>query len=475
MIAVTIGRTFLKAYNEKFSTSYGPQDFFDEVFFELFFNSTKYMQWVTNSPFVQGVSSKDGKHKGNATEEERLVKLEELHKKIENGDCDASIAIGFPASEAKDYATTSGQVTDLDLKMSQEDIYYSWIGGGFSIGVAGGYSIFFDYPEVLLDIFEGWKVYRQFLNDEVLEVPANKLSTWNGQWLGFRYDPKAYREDFDFVTLQNEKIFKVDETKIEIGTIPWTRLFFSFSKQYPNETFMGYLFSLGQTNKTLGFFPFYFQKAKNLNQLYKRLFGEQAALEQAKDYEEIFGGLHIVRASEFGAFGLRALEPKDLRKYYGNDKVLKFKIPPLKQKANEKDDEFALRTQKKNKKEYENTIYFRTYKTWLLAMITKNKKEELAYTEKTAAALHKYRARTKKTDRINLINNDLLGAKTKKSFITALTTVLQEVAKDNLSAEEKEAEYTLYRELRDRVYLMSTEDFGYFVVLLKFDFSYLDK
>lgn len=89
--------------------------------------------------------------------------------------------------------------------------------------------------------------------------------------------------------------------------------------------------------------------------------------------------------------------------------------------------------------------------------------------------MHKYRARTKKNDRINLINNDLLGAKTKKAFITALTTVLQEVAKDNLSAEEKEAEYTLYRELRDRVYLMSTEDFGYFVVLLKFDFSYLDK
>ena len=54
---LTIGRIFLEAYNEKNGTSYDAKKFFIEVYYPLFFDSTKYLQWVQNSPFVQGLRS----------------------------------------------------------------------------------------------------------------------------------------------------------------------------------------------------------------------------------------------------------------------------------------------------------------------------------------------------------------------------------------------------------------------------------
>ena len=53
MITNLIGRTFLEAYNNKYQKNYSPKDFFEQEYFEVFFDHVKYMQWVTNSPFVQ--------------------------------------------------------------------------------------------------------------------------------------------------------------------------------------------------------------------------------------------------------------------------------------------------------------------------------------------------------------------------------------------------------------------------------------
>lgn len=81
MIAATIGRKFLLAYNRKFGTHYDAKTFFTEQYFPLFFDHEKYMQWVTNSPFVQGI--KKGKC---LTAVERREKLRILQEKIERDD-----------------------------------------------------------------------------------------------------------------------------------------------------------------------------------------------------------------------------------------------------------------------------------------------------------------------------------------------------------------------------------------------------
>ena len=464
MISISIGRTFLSAFNKKYDQSYTSKEFFETIFFDLFFNHPKYMLWHTNSPFVQ---MKKGQKPHLLSEAERMEKLNDLVAKIRSGDRDASTAIGFPASETSEFATTSGLVSDLDIPAGESEIYYSWIGAGLGIGVAGGYSIFFNEPDILLYIYEGWQVYRRFLNDDTLgKLAPNKINSWNGQWLAWRCDPK-FNPGFDFAFLDNLHMFTKDtKGEIFIDTIKWSRLFFKLSKKFPDQTLMGYVFSLGQTNKTLGFFPFYFQQAQKIIHFYKRLFGENDAIKDSRAYEEMFG-THIKRACELGAIGLQALQPGDLKTYFNQGKMPDFKkavVSP--RKKGETDEAFLIREQNSSHKDYEKVILFRTYKTWLVAMLTKNKEDMLDYTGELAGALHAYRGQGGKNEHKNLIEKELLVAASKKKFIDALAVVVKDVRSEDLET---------IRELKKRVHLMTSEDFGYFVVLLRFDYAYEDR
>lgn len=153
MITTIIGKTFLKVYNELFGKDYSAKEFFVKEYFELFFNHPKYMQWVTNSPFVQ---MKKGQKPELLSTDERLEKLMNLHEKVSEEVADASFAIGYPASESEDFASTSGLVSDIITTADEEDIYFSWIGSGLGIGVAGGYNLLIDDATILMEIYEGW-------------------------------------------------------------------------------------------------------------------------------------------------------------------------------------------------------------------------------------------------------------------------------------------------------------------------------
>ncbi len=460
MIAAKIGRTFLKAYNEKYNKAYSAKEFFEKEFFRYFFDAPKYMQWVTNSPFVQ---MKKGQKVHLLNAEERQEKLMNLHTKIDNGEIDASTAIGFPASEVKEYGKYSGLVSDIDRGLEKEDIYSSWIGGGLGIGVAGGYSIYFDNEEILLSVYEGWKIYRQYLDDPILEkLRGNQINTWNGQWLSF-VSGKDYVPDYDYNTFQRNNVFNITDKVLEVNTIKWSKLFFSLSYRFKDLSIIGYIFSLGKENKTLGFYPFQFNKARTLRLFYRRLFGEQAAIEQAKEYEKLFG-IHIKRACELGSFGLQALEPKDLRKYYGNASTLKLVKPTIKLKKGETEEAYKERKNKAQQKDLKNIIDYRTYKTWLLAMITKNKEENLKYSEEIAKALFTYKkqARVEK----KFVEEEVFKSHHKKAFLQKLHRLI-EIAPENT--------IELFKGLTKYVYLMNEEDFQYLFILIKIEFAYQER
>ncbi len=463
MISINVGRIFLKTFNEKNNKSYSSKEFFEKIFFIFFFNHSNYMIWPTNSPFVQ---MKKGQKVHLLSEEERRDKLNEFFVKAKTETPDSSFAIGFPASELKEFATTSGLVSDLDIPADESDIYYSWIGSGLGIGVSGGVCIFFTEPEILLKIYEGWYVYRHFLNDETLEKFApNKINSWNGQWLNYVYS-KKYKENFDFTSLTNQQVFKQEESgTIVIETIKWSKLFFNISRQFPDQTFIGYVYSLGQTNKTLGFFPFHFKQAQTIKHFYKLLFGENNAIRDSAAYEDIYG-THIKSACELGVIGLHALQPKGLKQYFAEGKKPDFKKPKVTQKRGEDENTYKIREEKASLKDKEKVILFRTYKTWLVAMITKNKEEMIDYTQDIAIALHSYRAKDTKTVAKNLIEKELLVAKSRKKFIDALVEIVKNTEKVHLEA---------FKELKNRVHLMTSEDFGYFVVLLRFDYAYEER
>jgi hypothetical protein len=438
MITALVGRTFLNAYNEIHKEALSPRLFFEKHYWELFYNHPKYMQWVTNSPFVQ---MKSGQNPESLSVDERKEKLANLHEKIAHDTPDASFALGFPASEAKEYASTSGLVSDIIIPADSDEVYLSWIGSGLGIGVAGGFTILFNDPVITLETFEGWKVYRKYLNDPTLDkFRGNQINSWNGQWLTYSMG-KKYREDFDFTTLQNEGIFESNTSLVEVNTVNWSRLFFSLSQQFPQTETMGYVYGFGQTNKTIGFIPFQLKSGSKLKDIYRQLFDKPFS--NTKEFEELFG-MHIKRACELGSIGILALRPDSITKYM---------------KKNEWNKNISF-------KKEEDTINYQANKTWLIAMLSKNKEEITDYTLELARTILRYKHGTTKTDRTNLIEKELFASPSKKGFIDSLTKMVKDLKGDDLLK---------IKQLKDEVHLMTNEEYGYFCTLLKFDYAFVEK
>ena len=435
MITSVIGRTFLKAYNNKFGKDLSPKEFFEEEYWELFYNHPKYMQWVTNSPFVQ---MKKGQKPHLLSEVERTEKLEILFGKAANDVPDASFALGYPASEVKEYASTSGLVSDVKIPVDEDEVYLSWIGSGLGIGVAGGFTILFDDPDIALQTYQGWKVYRKYLNDPALEkLRGNQINSWNGQWLAYSMG-KDFSEDFDFTDLTKNGIFNVSESLVEVPTVNWSQLFFSLSLQFPKAELMGYVYGFGQTNKTIGFIPFQLKSGNKLKDVYQQLFG--GVYSNPKDFESLFG-MHIKRACELGTVGLQALRPESLKKYMMDGKNLSFK-------------------------KEEDIINYQAYKTWLVAMLTRNKEEIVDYTPKLAEVILRYRNNGKGNSRITLVEKEMFTSKSKKGFIESLTQMIPDLEDQDLDT---------LKSLKKEVHLMTNEEFGYFLTLLKFDYAFQQK
>lgn len=422
MIAATIGKRFLKAYNEKFGHSYAAKDFFTQKYFPLFFDNEKYMQWITNSPFVQGI-----KKGAPPSAPERKQKMQSLIEKVSNNNADASIAIGYPSLDLT--ATTSGQITNLNLPLNQDDVYYSWIGSGLGIGVQGGLSILFDREEVLLDLFEGWEVYREYL-DRTPKLRGNQINTWNGQWIAHRYNPRTFNAN-DKIENFNE-FGNMKDGGMEVNTQSWTQVMIGISRNYSDQV-TGYVYNLGQTNTTIGFIPFNLPQIRKPFDLYEKYFGTS----QKDQVEQLFGtAFGFTKACQMGSIGINALEPKGLREFIQNGKIPSY-----------------------NDKDEEKKINFNTYQIWLLAML--NNEQLWDNAQKIAATLNKYASSSDKgkKDKSNNIK-PVLSSVNKKQFIDNLTTVV-----------EDDTNKTEYLEMAKLINSMPVDNVPYFLTLIRFQFA----
>lgn len=438
MITSNIGKIFLDAYNEKYGTSYDARTFFLEQFYPLFFDQNKYMMTAGNSPLENPKLSWDDMIKGKKpfeTPEQRKIRFEKLIKKIEESEADASIARGYASLDVT--ATTSGQVTDLKLPNSQEEIYTSWIGDALGIGVQGGFSILFSKKEILLDIFEGWKLYRKCLNETSM-LKGNQINTWNGQWLSHYYDPREYNAD---MPLAGYNPFNVNKDGIiSIDTQTWTKILIGISKKYRNAQILGYIYSIGQTNTTIGFIPFDLTQIRRPIHLYEKIFG----MSNGRNAESLWGtAIGFKTACTYGAIGIKAMEPKGLRDYVYSkgDKVPK---------------------QPKTPKNEDEQINFNVYKIWILAMLNNDelweKSQELAELLNEASS---DKDKSISTKRKNLVET-MLNATNKKQFIAAAAEVVSFIGKiDEFKGIVKE------------IHGMPTDNVPYFLTLLRFQYKTL--
>ena len=435
MIAVNIGKTFLKTYNEKHNKAYSAKELFVEIYYELFYNHPKYMMTGGNSPLENPKISWEPMRTGKIpyeTEEKRRTRFDAFIKKASSAKADASIAIGFPSLDMT--ATTSGQLTNLELPFNEDDVYLSWIGSGLGIGIQGGLSILFDNPQLLLDIFDGWVIYRDYLN-RTPQLRGNQINTWNGQWIAHRYNPRLYDEQDP--TAQFNGISSSKDGGLEVNTQSWTAVMIGICRAFPDSQLTGYVYNLGQTNTTIGFIPFRLPQIKRPIDLYEKYFGTSKRAEAEQLFGTAFG---FTKACQMGSIGINAMEPKGLRDY-----IEKGKIPVY----NERDEEKKLN--------------FHTHQIWLLAMLNNEQLWESA--RQFATSLNQYALSSEKgkKDKANHVKA-VLSSISQKQFLDNLTTVVEE-----------NAERANYEEMARLIHMMPKDNVPYFLSLIRFHFAIISK
>lgn len=487
MITATIGKVFLEAYNKKYHTNYDAKTFFVEVYHPLFFGSRKYLQWVQNSPFVQGLESassgefgvkeilkdENGKTKtfknkdeinsylksqyanyldeiieikdSNLKQVKVLLKitdrqitrmLDSFIEKINKKEIpDASIAPGFPASEEDCFATTSGQVTNMNIETTKDDIYLSWIGASLGVGVNGGY-LLFSQTDILLDLFEGWGQYRKIV-DGIDTLKGNQVNSWNGQWLIHRYDKRNFDPEQPMARFHP---FEKATDGMNIVTQSWTKLFIRIAQHIDKGKLIGYVYGLDPKTRlpiTIGFIPINLESIRRPIDLYQKLFG--MSNNEGNKAEDLWGTEYGLKEScKLGVIGVKSMQPQGLKQYMMPEKGGKVEMPKYDEKQ---------------------IINFHTYQIWLLAMLNNeelwNKSIEFAQTLQTYVNNDKQNS-TKKSHMVEKI----LASTSKKNILLALSEIASDVESFNKIEENAKI-----------IHMMPTDNVPYYLTLIRFHYA----
>lgn len=431
-----IGRRLLGLYHQRTGENLSARQFFEQRLYPLFYAHKRYLQWVPSSPFAQKVAA--GNLVGGKTEAE--VQLTTLHRKIATVAPDASFVIGFPAAGVE--GTTSGQVSGVGPTVGAEEIYCSWIGGALGVGVSGGLSLLLDEDDVLWALYQGWAHYRTHLEQRPT-MKGNQIETWNGHWL-----THVFSSEFDPNHPLDELAIELTDTAgtLAMPTREWVQVLFALARHYPTRDLMAYVYSLAQTNRTIGFVPLQLRGISKIYDLTDKLFLFPAAVQSAGQdnllrlYSAHYG---FARACQLGAIGLAAIEPAKLRDYlpsaYGPAKP-----PNLKTEA--------------------AAIQFAFHQLWILAML--NNQELYDTADRLAAALHQFATRdtgrNTGRDKMNVNQQvDQVFVKHRPAFIEKLGDMLDAV---NAAAPYRDA----FDEAVRQVMLMPVDNFPLFIILTRF-------
>jgi len=435
MITANIGKIFLDAYNDKYKKKYTAKAFFVEKYYEVFYNHNKYLMSAGNSPLENPKISWDKMRSGQIsyeTIEKRKDRFTKTIQKIEKEPADASIAIGFPSLDLT--ATTSGQITNMSLPLNEDDVYLSWIGSGLGIGVQSGLSILFDNPKILLDLYDGWQLYRDFLNTTP-GLRGNQINTWNGQWISHRYNKNTF--DVSNPTSSFVPFGAMKDGGMEVVSQSWTKVLIGIARNYPDSLITSYVYSLGQTNITVGFIPFELPRIRQPYELYEKYFGTH----KIEQVEQLFGtALGFTRACQMGAIGVNALEPKGLREF-----MEKAAIP----KYNENDED--------------KKINYNTYQIWLLAML--NNEQLWEKSQQIAKILNSYSLSDTNAKKVRSQEvTNLLVSVNKKQFIEGLTNI----AKGSQDIKQ-------LVEIAELFNIMPVDNVPYFLTLVRFQYAVVNQ
>lgn len=426
MYTAYIGRRIVDLYNEHANDGedLDPRTFFDEVLFPLAFDDGRYLFWPNNAPFAQP------KYSGSREDPEvRQEALAETHAKIENIEQPVGHLFmgGMAAGEME---TTSGQVSTVGATANSEEAYCSWIGAMAGIGCSG-LSFLIDHDTILRVVLEGWPLYRKYLN-HTPSLKGNQISTWNGWWITHRfgrdYDDHDPLRDFDPPGTQ--RLSRQQD---------WAQVLFAFARQLPEDRLTAYVYSLGNTNTTIGFRQLLLPEVNYLAELYQKLFGDVEGVTARRLADAFDPEYSVFQACRQGAIGLKALRPDRLRNYMPDRRGAK------------------MPNTTRSKKKFTRYLVFQT---WIIAML--NNEDLIDTTEQLAQALREHaESDTKGRRTAQNRAEQVLDASHPREFLEALTEVV----------ENDGSHANLFDEIADEVVKMPSSDFPLFATLLRLKYK----
>lgn len=306
-----IGLKFLEIYNRRNGSALSAANFFDKEMFPLFFNNDRHLMHVSNSPFFQTPSAKDLKQSGLTKSD---YQYQNLKRKVNlvaeaNEKPDASIYVGYAASGPDQ--TTAGQVSNVNWEITPDEMYASWIGNALAIRVEGSQCLLLDSEQVLWHLYQGWSVYRRYMNP-LKALEGRQVESWNGYWLakGAANKPASPPQKGN-----------------RLETYPWVEVIARLLEWHSGEILPAYIFSLGQTNTTFGFINIHLPQIRRLSEArfeVEKTFWSIKNEGESSFWEEYEPELSLRDVCYLGEIGLRGLRPKD----YG--KMMEEKYKPTK-------------------------------------------------------------------------------------------------------------------------------------------------
>jgi len=428
-----IGKKFLHHYKKRYKKdeNYSAAQFFEEVFFPLFFRDESHLMHVGNSPFFQRPREEDVARHGSKSQ----AQFQNLKNKIRSGVPSGATYVGFAAEEIQ--ATSSGQLTNMNFNIDEEEIYASWIGEALAVGVNGGFAMLIDEEEVLLSLFTGWKHYRKFLQ-QTPNVKDKQIETWNGHWLPLSLSEDFSEEDFNYNNVEPREGIG----GMAIPTQKWSMIFFRLSKKYPSKEIVIYAYNLSQTNTTLGFIKVYLPDILEMYEFRDKVFvNKEGSVLNDGHIESLETFYNFKSACRNGNIGLRAMEPAKLREFMPKGTV------PY---AQGKDFKFSDET---------SFIHYHLLKLWIIAMLNKTDLHQLASAVAKSLIDFERKPNRGKKD-LDTLSEETRSASNMKTFIDRLTQILEADNKD------------VFRNVVDQVIRMPSDNFPLFVTLIRFEYAY---
>ncbi|WP_338875000.1 hypothetical protein WBJ53_05220 [Spirosoma sp. SC4-14] len=435
MYTAYLGRRLVELLNARDHTQRTVQDFFSNEYFTLFFNDERFLQHVNNSKFDQAYKQKG---KTPLTEVVRTNVLAAQHQRIQHDTPDGSFFLGGAAAEAT--AGTSGQVTDILLPISPEEVYASWIGAALGIGVSGGLNVLVDDDLVLLTLYDGWQYYRTFMK-QMHNLKPHQINTWNGWWI-----TNAFREDFEPTDdpFSHQPDVKIDKASgvASLETQKWVGVIFALAHKIPRPL-TSYVYSLSQMNTTVGFIQIQLRDiVEVLRELHRQLF----LLREGLSYEKVASlyetEMGFQKACELGAIGVQAIEPESLREYMPG---VRGSGKPFKTPKNREDSLW---------------ITYKIYETWIDAMLNNRKLLELS--EKVAAILIHVSDPTQRGKKggSNLVN-ELTNSTNRNQLIERFARLIDKIPD----------QHPMLNEIASMIAVMPLTDIPLFIALLKLKYA----